>query len=797
MVRPQPWLWVLWLFFSADRAFALDQRPFERSEEAQRILSARVERKADAYEYTFTLRVPPGTRLSCLRVPSAGGKLEAVPPVEGAFFPKGWPDHVPGDFVRWPLWEGPSPETTPARFVARSPLPPALGEVLLEWWVEDKAEEEAERQMKVWGTICNADLREVRRSAARSALSLVPRSGSLGTFEHARALLDEVALATSAGWVAEDTARRWAACVERAVEHGLDGDWNGWGSYFRLLMDLAVEAREGGSRPELCDWAELNASYLKSCRPDPCEPRLSASVEPEIFPVDRNHLATVRLENAATGEPLPNGGIEVEYLDGRAAGKKERIPSRSDGLWTVLFSSPGPGEQRVKIRPLPPVQGPSCFPSEQEVTLRLRWWDGANLGSWIFPSRARLTPGALLPVYETTWNDGGRRAAGTQTAYLVHRFSWPDDAPWRLAGLRIVPPLQPGEESAMSTQLRIPPDLEAGWYWMVTVADWQGLVKETSESDNSSYSHFDIPATFQVRQAGIAGTPCWVDVTEEAAPKPRREYRRPPPPPFEGEDFDPPCDDPSRWLDLFRKVPPRLGGHPIGELDPELWKGAIGRVDIVAALPAGTRASSGKEARRILDLSEGVRIPVFQKTPAGFVPKKSRRLTALVPIDVEVGYGEALLPGDRQEVAFSFPVYSVENGWAEAALDVTTGERVWLSLQRTSAVQIRLATVSGDTDSWEAETADLVSLLREPFLRAYAGPSFRSPWVVLNCQWSPPGSQELGWLRIRSIRNGFGLVEGRSCWAEDETSVLLGWIPLWDLEGYLLVWPTPGALRCC
>jgi len=164
---------------------------------------------------------------------------------------------------------------------------------------------------------------------------------------------------------------------------------------------------------------------------------------------------------------------------------------------------------------------------------------------------------------------------------------------------------------------------------------------------------------------------------------------------------------------------------------------------------------------------------------------------------VEVAYGEALLPGERQEVAFSFPVYAVEEGWAEVALDVTTGERAWLSLQGTGALKFRLSMVVGDTDSWGAETADLVSLLREPFLRAYAAPSFRSPWVVLNCQWSPPGSQGLGWLRIRRIRNGFGLVEGRSCWAEDETSVLLGWIPLRDLEGYLLVWPTPGALRCC
>lgn len=769
------------------------EEPFERSPPDWRLVSAAVTLRNAEYEYAYEIRFPPDEPLAVFRVPSAEGRLHPVPPPDPALFPEGWPDHGPEGYVRWPLWEQSFSDVASVRLTARSPLPPSLGEALLESWAEEAVEREAARQWKAGGTVCNEGLREIRRSALRAVLVPVPREGPLGTFGHARSLLEELSAAVAAGWIPEEASKRWAACAERALEAGLRGDWEEWERSWRQWADRAEEARGEGVRSELCDWASLNAAVLLPSRPEPCEPSFSISASGEVLPVDRRHTVTIRLWDAAGGAPLPNGGVEIEYLDGERAGRREAIPSSPGGWWTLHFSADGPGEKRLRIRPLPPERETSCFPGKEERTLRLRWWGGADLRCELFPDRARLSPGEVLEVTESTWNAGSRRASGSRTAYLVRRYSGPQDGPWRLVGLRATPPLWPGEESRLSpARLRLPPDLEPGWYDLAAVADWQGTLLETSETNNSSSLLFPTSAGPQEQATRVAGTPSWVDVSEDARPRPRPGVPRMAPSPFEGSPVDPPCQEPSAWNSLFHPEPHRIGDHAPEDLAPGLWKEAIGRVNLRLTLPRGTAHA----VATVEDLAsvEGLRVPVHQKTAEGFRPR-SRRVATLVPLDVERDPDPP--PASKaREVTLVFPAYAEEAGWVQVALDVRTGERGWLRLGPSAALfRLDLDTPS-DLDR-RAGSADLVSLLREPYLRAYAGPSLRSPWTVLD-PLGPPPEGGIPWsLTLRRIRNGFALVEARTCLAGDERSVPVGWVRLRDDRGNLLVWPTPGVSGCC
>jgi hypothetical protein len=197
---------------------------------------------------------------------------------------------------------------------------------------------------------------------------------------------------------------------------------------------------------------------------------------------------------------------------------------------------------------------------------------------------------------------------------------------------------------------------------------------------------------------------------------------------------------------------------------------------------------------QILGSVEGLRIPAYQKSPEGFL-LRGRRPATLVPLDVEMDRDAALPPNALQEVTLVFPGYAEEAGRVQVALDAATGEKGWLALGP-SVTLTRLDLDSpSDLDRW-AGASDLLSLLREPFLRAYAAPSPRSPWTVLDPLWSPSGSDSPWSLSIRKMRDGFALVEARPCVAGEESGVSLGWVRLWDAEGHLLVWPTPGASGC-
>jgi len=242
-----------------------------------------------------------------------------------------------------------------------------------------------------------------------------------------------------------------------------------------------------------------------------------------------------------------------------------------------------------------------------------------------------------------------------------------------------------------------------------------------------------------------------------------------------------------------------LGDHALEDLAPDLWRKAIGRLNVRVALPQGRRASTAREALQILRSVEDFGIPAHGKTGEGFVPQ-DRWVESFVPLDVEIDRDVFLRPTDLQEVTLSFPAYGREGDWVQVALNVKTGEKGWLAIEPSAYSKLHLTGYDLDSPSdltrWEG-AADLLTLLREPFLRAYAGPSPRSPWTLLDPSWSPPGSEAPWSLSIRQIRNGFARVEARSCLAGEERAVSLGWVRLWDPEGHLLVWPTPGALGCC
>jgi subtilase family serine protease len=111
----------------------------------------------------------------------------------------------------------------------------------------------------------------------------------------------------------------------------------------------------------------------------------------------------------------------------------------------------------------------------------LRVGPDMNISSLSAP--ASVAVGAAFSVTDTTRNAGGGAAPATTTRYYLSTNGVPD-AGDVLLGSRPVPALGPGGTDTATVSLTIPAGTATGSYFLIAVADGDGVVVETVETNN-------------------------------------------------------------------------------------------------------------------------------------------------------------------------------------------------------------------------------------------------------------------------------------------------------------------------
>ena len=111
-------------------------------------------------------------------------------------------------------------------------------------------------------------------------------------------------------------------------------------------------------------------------------------------------------------------------------------------------------------------------------------WVGPDLSVAALTLPVSAVAGTAISTSDTTRNSGGGAAAATTTRfYLSTNFSF--DSADVLIGTRAVPALDPGATNAGTESLTIPAQTAAGLYYIIAVADGDGVVTETGENNNT------------------------------------------------------------------------------------------------------------------------------------------------------------------------------------------------------------------------------------------------------------------------------------------------------------------------
>jgi len=112
--------------------------------------------------------------------------------------------------------------------------------------------------------------------------------------------------------------------------------------------------------------------------------------------------------------------------------------------------------------------------------------------------------GMSVSVGDTTANQGAGPAAASATGFYLSTNSVFDTAD-RFLGSRSVADLAGGATSALTTMVQIPGDVAAGTYYVFAIADWNGIVGETAETNNSRSGTLPVGGDLQVTSLTIAG----------------------------------------------------------------------------------------------------------------------------------------------------------------------------------------------------------------------------------------------------------------------------------------------------
>ena len=142
---------------------------------------------------------------------------------------------------------------------------------------------------------------------------------------------------------------------------------------------------------------------------------------------------------------------------------------------------------------------------------------GADLAVTALVAPAEASAGATIAVTDTTKNQGGGAGGASLTQFFLSANAVLDGTDIPL-GARSVPALGPGATSALATSLTLPPNMAAGTYYILALADGGAVVPETNESNNTRAAVVALGAdlvvtTLTVPAAAGAGGPIAVSDT--------------------------------------------------------------------------------------------------------------------------------------------------------------------------------------------------------------------------------------------------------------------------------------------
>jgi subtilisin family serine protease/subtilase family serine protease len=154
---------------------------------------------------------------------------------------------------------------------------------------------------------------------------------------------------------------------------------------------------------------------------------------------------------------------------------------------------------------------------------------GADLQTTYVNAPAFAAAGGSISVTDTTANYGSVPAAPSSTGFYLSTNGSVDAADTFL-GSRDVGELSPGAISTATTVLQIPANIAAGSSSVIGVADWNGAVVETLETNNTRYDGMPIGGDLLVSSlsasgGGVANGPITVTDTtvNQGAPLPQSE----------------------------------------------------------------------------------------------------------------------------------------------------------------------------------------------------------------------------------------------------------------------------------
>jgi subtilase family serine protease len=175
------------------------------------------------------------------------------------------------------------------------------------------------------------------------------------------------------------------------------------------------------------------------------------------------------------GADIPIGSRTVIAL---APGEQSTAP-------TTLMVPPGTSSGSYYVIAKADADGVAVETSESNNTFVRSVRIGPDLGvSTLTTSASSVAAGSIVTVTDKIINEGGGAAGGSATWFYLSINTSLDAADLLLTATRAVPTLAPGSSSTGATPVTVPAGTVAARYYILAKADGDGVVAETSESDN-------------------------------------------------------------------------------------------------------------------------------------------------------------------------------------------------------------------------------------------------------------------------------------------------------------------------
>jgi hypothetical protein len=486
---------------------------------------------SQTYRYEYFVTNPPTNTIRIWTIDLLVGEslsLIALPPRAGEndWYSGEWQgergtDQVPKEpHISWTtssfMTNLPEPGTTSGPLAFTAPVPPAI----LECWVQPRLHLYFQQYLDATGQeeIDPEEQEAIENSYIRKLRTLGPLPVSPGGFAHWDKFIADVGQAAQLGWISDASLlTTLQSHLTAARQAALDQDLLQMHSHLQAVMDAINASTPAQRTQEAYALVFYNASYLQDVLPWPCEPKLVLTPKQATHSLGQTHTLEATLTNVATSLPIANNSLFFEVTDGPHAGLA--LSAQTDqqgkasfsyqgvrlGTDTLRVSTPsgtirqkgqGQGAKSSKsgsgAKPASSIT--ECFAWDISQEAQVEWQGGPDLTvPFLFPPVFVSAPGRTVPISDETQNQGNVASPASVTRYYIYTQQPFDPSQAVVVGQRQVPPLAPGEVSAVERlTFTVPASLPPGRYYLDACADADGQVPETNENNNCASSSFQL-----------------------------------------------------------------------------------------------------------------------------------------------------------------------------------------------------------------------------------------------------------------------------------------------------------------